>query len=120
MKLKEIAELLNADVLCGSDNLDRDIECACGSDMMSEVLAFTKYDAVLLTGLMNNQVLRTAEMLDIDSIIYVRGKRPDKSIIEMAEDMEITLLTTEMPMFSACGILYTHGIKGGMRAVNNE
>ena len=79
------------------------------------MLAFSKYNAVLLTGLINNHVLRTAEMLDIEAVIYVRGKRPDDSILEMAEDMGITLITTEMTMFSACGILYTNGIKGGMR-----
>ncbi len=115
MKLSEIVDILEAKVLTGKSNLDLDIECACGSDMMSEVLAFSKYNAVLLTGLINNHVLRTAEMLDIEAVIYVRGKRPDDSILEMAEDMGITLITTEITMFSACGILYTHGIKGGMR-----
>ena len=99
--------------------MESEIECACGSDMMSEVLAYTKYNAVLLTGLVNNHVLRTAEMLDISSIVFVRGKRPTDELIEMAKEMDITLLTTEMPMFSACGILYAHGIKGGMREVNH-
>lgn len=115
MKLSKIAELLDAKVLCVDDKLDSEIECACGSDMMSEVLAFTKYHAVLLTGLVNNQVLRTADMLDITSIIYVRGKIPDDSVIDMAKEMDITLMSTELPMFSACGILYVNGLKPGMR-----
>jgi len=119
VKLKEIAKLLNADVLCGDNHLEDDIECACGSDMMSEVLAFAKYHAVLLTGLVNNHVLRTAEMLDIFSIIFVRGKRPSAEIIEMAQEMDIALLSTEMPMFSSCGELYMKGIKGGMRVEAN-
>ena len=115
MKLKEVAAVLGAELLCGEGHLNDDIECGCGSDMMSEVLAFTKYHAVLLTGLVNNHVLRTAEMLDISSIIFVRGKRPAEDILEMAKEMDIALFTTEMPMFSACGELYMRGIKGGMR-----
>ena len=115
MKLGEIGTLLGAKVLCGEDKLGEDILCACGSDMMSEVLAFTKYKAVLLTGLCNNHVLRTAEMLDITSIIFVRGKMPTQELIDMAEDMGIVLMTSPLPMFSACGILYQHVIKGGMR-----
>lgn len=115
LKLKEIAALLDARTLCGKDKEELEILCACGSDMMSEVLAFTKYNAVLLTGLLNNHVLRTAEMLDIQCIIFVRGKVPGTDLIEMAEEMDIALLTTEKPMFTACGILYQNGIKGGMR-----
>ena len=120
LKLKEIVDVLDANVLSAKSNLDLDIDCACGSDMMSEVLAFSKYNAVLLTGLINNHVLRTAEMLDIEAIIYVRGKVPSDEIIEMSEEMGITLITTEMTMFSACGILYTHGIKGGRRVHDND
>jgi hypothetical protein len=83
--------------------------------MMSDVLAFTKHDAILLTGLVNNHVIRTAEMLDIQYIMFVRGKIPAEDVIEMARDMDMTLMTTDLPMFTACGILYNNGIKGGMR-----
>ena len=116
MKLKDIAVLLNAKTVCGKDNMDIDIQCACGSDMMSEVLAFTKHKAVLLTGLNNIHVIRTAEMLDIQCIIFVRGKMPLDEVVEMAQEAEIVLLSTDKPMFTACGILYENGIKGGMRA----
>jgi hypothetical protein len=108
-------ELLDARMICGAEQPDHDILCACGSDMMSDVLAFTKHDAILLTGLVNNHVLRTAEMLDIQHIMFVRGKAPADDIIDMANDMGLVLMTTELPMFTACGILYAHGIKGGMR-----
>ena len=106
-----------AEFLCGEDKADMEILCACGADMMSDVLAFTKHDAVLLTGLVNNHVVRTAEMMDIQCILFVRGKRPADDIISMASERDMVLLATEQPMFSACGVLYTSGIKGGMREV---
>ena len=117
MKVKEIADLLDAEFLCGGDKEDLDIMCACGADMMSDVLAFTKHDAVLLTGLVNNHVIRTAEMMDIQCVLFVRGKRPAQDIVEMAADCDMVLLATEKPMFTACGILYSHNIQGGMRGV---
>ena len=115
MKIRDIGELLGAQVLCGQNKLDFEIHCGCGSDMMSEVLAFTKHDSALLTGLTNNHVLRTAEILDIQCIIFVRGKMPTADIVQMAGDMDIVLLATDLPMFTACGILYSSGITGGMR-----
>lgn len=115
MKLEKIVELLDARVIGEATLPELEIECACGSDMMSDVLAFTKHDAILLTGLVNNHVLRTAEMLDIQCIMFVRGKVPADDVVEMAKEMDIVLMTTSLAMFTACGILYTNGIKGGMR-----
>ncbi len=83
--------------------------------MMSDVLAFTKHDAILLTGLINNHVIRTAEMLDVQYIMFVRGKVPPEDVVEMAQELGMVLMTTDLPMFTACGILYSNGIKGGMR-----
>jgi hypothetical protein len=115
LKIREIGKLLDAQVLCGEDKLDGEVGCACGSDMMSEVLSFTKHEAALLTGLTNNHVLRTCEMLDIQCIVFVRGKSPTPEIIDMAIKQGCVLLATDKPMFTSCGILYSHGIKGGMR-----
>lgn len=115
MKRTELMKLLDARMVCGGEQPDAEILCACGSDMMSDVLAFTKHDAILLTGLVNNHVLRTAEMLDIQSIMFVRGKVPSEDIVEMACGMGMVLMTTDLPMFTACGVLYQNGIKGGMR-----
>ena len=115
MKRSTIMELLDARIICGGDQPDNEILCGCGSDMMSDVLAFTKHDAILLTGLVNNHVLRTAEMLDIQYIMFVRGKVPADDIVEMANDMGMVLMTTDLPMFTACGILYANGLQGGMR-----
>ena len=113
MKIKDIQELLSAEIICNEEGLDREIHTACGSDMMSDVLAFVKEQAVLLTGLVNPQVVRTAEMMDMHCIVFVRGKRPTLDMIEMAEDRDMVMLCTELEMFTSCGRLYEKGLRGG-------
>ncbi len=113
MTVKDVKDVLKARVLTGEDLLDQEVRSACGSDMMSDVLAFSKDHSVLLTGLCNPQVIRTAEMLDIVCLIFVRGKKPDDSIIEMAKDRDLVVLVTGHRMFSACGMLYSAGLRGG-------
>ena len=93
--------------------LDREVFTACGSDMMSDVLADVDDQAVLITGLCNPQVLRTAEMMDIVCVIMVRNKQPDDAMIQMAAERNICLLATSLPMFSTCGLLYEAGLRGG-------
>ena len=112
MKISEIKNLLGAEVLCGSENLETDIHTACGSDMMSDVLAYVKDQAVLLTGLVNAQVIRTAEMMDMKCIVFVRSKRPSADMIDLAEESGMVVLTTPRRMYEACGILYSNGLKG--------
>ena len=112
MRISEIQELLDATVLCGGENLDRDILSACGSDMMSDVLAYVKNQAVLLTGLVNPQVIRTAVMMDMICIVFVRSKQPSPEMIEFAEENGLTVLTTPRRMYEACGLLYAAGLKG--------
>lgn len=113
MTVREIQEILSAEVICGEDFLDREVFSACGSDMMSDVLAYVKEQAVLLSGLVNPQVVRTAEMMDMQCIVFVRGKHPDESIVGLARDRDIVLLSTQLPMFAACGMLYEKGLRGG-------
>ncbi|MBT9777219.1 hypothetical protein GPL15_11975 [Clostridium sp. MCC353] len=113
MTVKDVQNVLGARVLVGSEHLDREVKSACGSDMMSDVLAFSKDHSVLLTGLCNPQVIRTAEMLDIVCIIFVRGKKPDETILKMAEERDLIVLETGHRMFSACGMLYQAGLHGG-------
>ena len=113
MTVNDIKNYLNASILCGEENLTHEVHTACGSDMMSDVLAFVKDQSVLLTGLCNPQAVRTAEMMDIVCIVFVRGKIPDESIIELAKEREIVILSTGMRMFQACGILYENGLRGG-------
>lgn len=114
MTVNDIKNLLNASILCGENFAEREVHTACGSDMMSDVLAFVKDQSVLLTGLCNPQSVRTAEMMDIVCIVFVRGKMPDESVIELAEEREIVLMSTPMRMFPACGILYENGLRGGV------
>ena len=111
MKIKDLAALLGAEVLCGGQSdLDRQVNSACGSDMMSDVLAYVKEQAVLLTGLVNSQVIRTAEMMDMVCIVFVRSKRPTPEMIEIADDNGIVLLATDLRMYEACGLLYKSGL----------
>ena len=116
MKVKQIKEILNAEVICRDDLLEAEVHTACGCDMMSDVLAFVKEQAVLLTGLVNPQVVRTAEMMDMHCIVFVRGKRPDLAMIELAEERDMVMLCTKMEMFTACGKLYSQGLRGGSGA----
>ena len=113
MKIRKIAELLGAEVVCGEDMLDRDVNSACGCDMMSDVLAYVKDQAVLLTGLCNSQVVRTAVMMDMKCVVFVRSKKPTEDIIELARESGIVVLTTDLRMYSACGLLYTNGLQSG-------
>lgn len=113
MTIREIINVLNAQVLTGEDKLDAEVFTAFGSDMMSDVLACADEQTLLLSGLLNPQVVRTAEMLDMQCIIFVRGKHPDQSIIDLAKEKGIILLTTELTMFLSCGKLYEKGLRGG-------
>ncbi|MEG1781633.1 MAG: DRTGG domain-containing protein [Oscillospiraceae bacterium] len=112
MKIQEIVNLLNATVITKEIDLDTEVHTACGSDMMSDVLAYVKNQAVLVTGLNNPQVIRTAEMMDMVCVVYVRGKQPDAMSIRLATEKGICVLTTEIPMFACCGILYSNGLRG--------
>ena len=112
MKISTIKELLEAEVVCCEEGLARHVYSACGSDMMSDVLAYVKDQAVLLTGLVNSQVIRTAEMMDMNCIVFVRSKMPTAEMIELARDSGIVLLATSKRMYEACGILYSNGLIG--------
>ena len=112
MKISDIKDLLGAEVVCGEENLDHNVFSACGSDMMSDVLAYVKDQAVLLTGLVNAQVIRTAEMMDKVCIVFVRSKKPTPEMIELARESGIVLMNTEKRMYEACGLLYKSGLVG--------
>ena len=112
MKIREIQELLKAEIVCGEDSLDREVYSACGSDMMSDVLAYVKDQAVLLTGLVNPQVVRTAEMMDMVCIVFVRSKCPTEEMVELARESGMVLLKTKKRMYEACGKLYACGLCG--------
>ena len=112
MKISDIKALLDAEVVCGEENLDHEVYSACGSDMMSDVLAYVKDQAVLLTGLVNPQVVRTAEMMDMVCIVFVRSKCPTEEMITLAREGNIVLLKTKKRMYEACVKLYASGLGG--------
>ncbi|MFI5358996.1 MAG: hypothetical protein ACHQYO_02995 [Halanaerobiales bacterium] len=110
MKFAEIIPLLQLEPLVVIDDPDYEIETACGCDLMSDVLAFSQEKTLLLTGLTNPQVIRTAEMTDIRFIIFVRGKRPQEETIALAREKGINLYMSPKPMFECCGLLYKAGL----------
>lgn len=116
MRLSEVKDILNATVCVGEDKLDMDVLSACGCDMMSDVLAFVKDQSILITGLVNLQVIRTALMMDMKCIVFVRGKKPDEKLIDMAKEHELVIMTSDMRLYEACGRLYA----GGLRAKGVE
>ena len=111
MKLSEIKVLLNAEVLVCEDMLESiEIEKGYASDLMSDVLAFASPAALLITGLTNVQIFRTAQMLDIPAIIFVRGKQPGDDLLNLAKEAEMPILCTNMSMFETAGRLYGKGL----------
>lgn len=110
MKLTELIKLTNGKLLTNQTDDDKEIAGAMGADLMSDVLASIQPEAALLTGLCNPQVIRTAMIADIRAIIFVRGKRPEKEAIQLANEEDIPLVTTKLGLFEACGILYKAGL----------
>ena len=110
MTIREIAERIDAVVYAEPEQMDEDMNGAFGSDMMSDVLAFAEDRDVLLTGLLNPQIVRTAHMLDMSCIIIVRGKTATEEIKQLAADNQIALLETKLTMYEASGKLYEGGL----------
>ena len=113
MTIREISEILAANILCGEGQIDPEVHSACDSDMMSDVLAYVKDQSILLTGLVNPQVVRTALMMDMKCICFVRGKTPDEKTLQIAEENDLVVMSTKERMYSACGKLYCKGLVGG-------
>jgi hypothetical protein len=110
MKISKMQELLEAKVLCGEEYLGRHVYSACGCDLMSDVLAYVTDQAVLLTGLVNPQVIRTALMMDMVCIVFVRSKDPTEEMLQLARDNGIVILSTDKRLYEACGLLYANGL----------
>ena len=111
MKLREVAEILDAEVLCGENNVDGiDVTNGYAADLMSDVLAFASHSVLLITGLTNVQIFRTAQMLDIPAIVFVRGKMPQEELLALAREVDMPVLLTQNSMFATCGKLYEKGL----------
>jgi hypothetical protein len=120
MNLDQIRDVLEAEFVAGGQKPGIEIRMACGADLMSDVLAFAKADALLLTGLTNLQVIRTAEVAEIQAICFVRGKRPEAQTIELAKESGLPLLCTSLPMYESCGRLYQCGLAGCSEAAEGQ
>ncbi len=112
MTLAEVKETLKAELLTHDLDLSLEVRTACASDMMSDVLAFAEPDCLLITGLVNQQTLRTLEIADALAVVFVRGKRPDQEVISAAATKKIPLLATKYCMHDACGLLFSRGLCG--------
>ena len=112
MKISKMQELLDAKVLCGEENLGKHVYSAFGCDLMSDVLAYVTDQSVLLTGLVNPQVIRTALMMDMVCIIFVRSKKPDEEMLALAKENGIVMMSTDKTLYTTCGILYSNGLVG--------
>jgi predicted transcriptional regulator len=110
MKLREVLELIEGNVISKDADLDQEIQMGCGADLMSDVLAFTHEGTLLMSGLTNPQVVRTAEMAGIKAIVFVRSKLPPLETISLAEEKGIPLLASKYTMFETCGRLYRAGL----------
>ena len=116
MKLSQVRDVLGAKVLCGEEFLDEVVvESAFGADMMSDVLAYVRQHALIITGMLNTHVIRTAEMIDIRAVVFVRGKIVTPEIIEAANELDMIILGTDKTMFTACGLLYEAGLRSCTR-----
>jgi predicted transcriptional regulator len=120
VKLREIKEILDAEVVVGGDQLDKDVNTAFAADLMSDVLAFATAGSLLLTGITNPQVVRTAEVLDIAAIIMVRGKRPSQETVLLAQELKTPILSTKYIMFETSGRLHERGIVGCIEKVGER
>ena len=112
MKISTIKDLLDAKVLVCEENLNKDVASAFGCDLMSDVLAYVKDQSVLLSGLVNPQVIRTAVMMDMVCIVFVRSKTPTEEMLELAKESGIVIMTTDKTMYTSCGLLYSNGLVG--------
>lgn len=112
MRINEMASILKAEIITDFSDENTNIEYGFASDLMSDVLAFANSDSILITGLNNHQVIRTAEMMDITTVIFVRGKKPGKEIVDLAVENKLTILATDYTMFKTCGLLVINGMKG--------
>lgn len=117
MLLREVQKILDAEVLVGAEKLDMEVHTAFGADLMSDVLAFAVSGCILLTGLTNPQIIRTADVLDIAAIVIVRGKKPSPETLRAAADKKIPVLSTKYILFESAGRLYEKGIVGCVQKV---
>lgn len=110
MKIQQIQQLTQARVVCGDGRTDYEVECAFASDLMSDVLTLDCNRVLLITGLCNMQTVRTAEMAEVDCILFVRGKKITPAMLQVANENNMVLMETDHSMYHAVGELYSNGL----------
>lgn len=118
MILDEVSKLLSCEVFNGEEMLNMEIQFGCASDLMSDVLAFSRSGALLLTGLVNTQTIHTAFIAEINAVVFVRRKKPARDMIALAREKHIPLLGTPYSMYEAAGILYKNGLIPTMECIS--
>jgi len=119
VNLGEIAKLLDAEVLVGESCLGVSVSSAFVGDLMSDVLAYAKPGAILITGLISQQILRTADLLDITAVVMGGGKKPSPEVLRLAKELDIPLITSKFILFEIAGRLYSQGIRGCIEKVED-
>ncbi len=120
MTLGEMKDILDAEVLIGDECMDIEVRDAFAADLLSDVLAFAKEGTLLITGITNTQVVRTAEMLELIGVVFVRGKKPDEDAVNLARIQKVPLLSTRYIMFETCGRLFRNGLVGCVERVEDD
>ena len=110
MKIENIIQLLDAKIVCGSHRISDDISYAFSSDLMSDVLTLDAENMLLITGLANVQIIRTAEVAEIHHLVIVRNKKVSEDLVELANELNMILIESPYSMFKASGILYANGL----------
>ena len=112
MKISEVRDILNAEVVVGDNQLDKTVDAAGGADLLEDILVALADGSVFLTGVVSEQVLRIAKLAGVGAVVFVRGKKPDKAAIDLAKSYDIPVLLTDYSMFVASGRLYLNGLRG--------
>jgi predicted transcriptional regulator len=120
MTLREVYDLLNAEILVGADQMHVELTTAFAADTMSDLLAFGRAGGILLTRMTSPQVIRTSDIMDIVAVIMVRGKIPSPEVIQLAEELRVPILATRYPQFEAAGLLYAKGLRGNTEEVEER
>jgi predicted transcriptional regulator len=115
MTLRDIKDILDAEVLCGEDLLDKEVKTGFACDLVSEMLAFAGSGNLIITSLKNPHVIHTAEVMDAVGVVFVGGRNPNLTLAKQIENSQVPLLATDLLMFKCCGLLFRHGVLGTKR-----
>jgi predicted transcriptional regulator len=115
MTLRDIRDILDAEVLCGEQSLDQEVNTGFACDLISEMLAYAGSNTLIITSLTNPHVIHTAEVMDAVGVVFVGGKKPNASMVKQINSSRIPLLATDLLIFKCCGLLFQHGVQGAIR-----